>query len=224
MGNPTGRNELTRLFKSHHEEKFAEHGPTAKGVDWNDEGEMLFRYAKIMDVLRRDFDGPSGVPTILDVGCGWGGLLQYCRDNGIEVQYTGIDLVESMVGYARERFTDAEFLQGDIFEMEGENRYDFVVCNGILTQRLAATIPSMEQFSNAMIRKLFDLCRFGMSTIFMSTRVNFMAQNLYYRNPGDLLNWCLMDLTPKVRLDHAYSSLGTGRGKYYDFTIYLYKD
>jgi len=51
-----------------------------------------------------------------------------------------------------------------------------------------------------------------------------MVDNLYYQNPADLLAWMLTDLTPRVRLDHGYSSLASGKGKFYDFTVYAYKD
>jgi SAM-dependent methyltransferase len=216
--------KLTQLFKTHHERVFANHGATAKGVDWNDEDELAFRYGKMLDVLARDGRTPGGVPSVLDVGCGWGGLLQFARARGVELDYTGIDVVESMVENARARFPDATFTLGDVLEEQGEGRYDYVICNAILTQRLTASIIEMEAFSNAMLRKMFELCRYGMVTNFISTRVNYMVENLYYRNPADTLGWCLLELSPKVKLDHGYSSLKTGQGKFYDFTLYVYKD
>lgn len=215
---------LTELFRQHHVKKFQEHGATAKGVDWNDEGEMRFRYDKILRVLDRDFDRPAGPPSLLDVGCGWGGLLGHCQEGGLAVDYTGIDVVEEMVAYARDHFPAGRFLVQDVFDMEGDGLYDYVVCNAILTQRLSATVIEMERFSNAMIRKMFALSRFGIAFNHMSTRVNFMVPNLYYRSPTELLAYCLSEISPKVRLDHGYSSLKTGKGKFYDFTVYIYKD
>jgi 2-polyprenyl-3-methyl-5-hydroxy-6-metoxy-1,4-benzoquinol methylase len=215
---------LTELFRQHHIKKFQEHGPTAKGVDWNDEGEMRFRYDKILRVLDRDFERPADPPSLLDVGCGWGGLLGYCQEKGLAVDYTGIDVVEEAVAYGRAHFPDGRFQVQDVFALEGESQYDYVVCNAILTQRLSATVVEMEQFSNAMIRKMFALSRFGIAFNHMSTRVNFMVPNLYYRSPTELLAYCLSEISPKVRLDHGYSSLKTGKGKFYDFTVYIYKD
>ena len=174
---------LTEQFRQHHGKKFQEHGATARGVDWNDEGEVRVRYDKFLRVFDRDFERPAGPPSLLDVGCGWGGLLAYCQEKGVAVDYTGIDVVEEMVAYGREHFPAGRFLVQDVFGLDGEGRYDYVVCNGILTQRLSATIVEMEQFSNALIRRMFTLSRFGIAFNHMSTRVNFMAPNLYYRSP-----------------------------------------
>ena len=215
---------LTKLFQEHHRKLFTEHGATPRGVDWNDLEEMRFRYAKILGVLNRDFERPAGAPSLLDVGCGWGGLLLYAKEQGIGLSYHGIDVVQEMIDYCQNNHNDGRFSTQDVFEIDGEGIYDYTVCNAILTQRLTASIIDMEAFARRLIQKMFRLCRYGMSLNFMSTRVNFMAANLYYQNPCEILSYCLTELSPKVRLDHGYSSLKTGKGKYYDFTVYVYKD
>ncbi len=164
------------------------------------------------------------MPSLLDVGCGWGGLLEYAQAHGVDLRYSGIDLVDEMVAYGRDRFVGAEFSVGDVRDLRGRNRFDYVVMNGVLTQKLDARIPEMDEFCNEMIRTSFRLCRYGVAFNMMSTRVNFMAANLYYRSPSGLLAYLLSEVTPRVVIDHAYSSLGSGRGKLYDFTVFLYKD
>ncbi|OYX97209.1 MAG: hypothetical protein B7Y80_20500, partial [Hyphomicrobium sp. 32-62-53] len=57
-----------------------------------------------------------------------------------------------------------------------------------------------------------------------SHRFRFMVPNLLYQNPAEMLTWLLIEVSPRVKIDHGYSSLASGRGKYYDFTVYLYKD
>jgi SAM-dependent methyltransferase len=216
--------EITRANKAHHAAVFERHGATAKGVGWTSEEEVLVRYDKMLAVTQKDFAVLPETPSFLDVGCGWGGQLRRARARGIDIKYTGIDIVEEMIAHARKEFTEAEFILGDVFEMDRPAAYDFVVCNAILTQKLSATIPAMEAFSRRLIRKMFELSRHGIAFNMMSTRVDFMADNLYYQNPADLLHWMLTDLTPRVRLDHGYSSLGGGTGKFYDFTVFAYKN
>lgn len=216
--------EISKTLGDYYAGTFAEHGPTPKGVDWNDPAELNFRYRKMMAVLDHDFERPVGVARVLDVGCGWGGLLAYCRGRGMSVDYTGIDIVPSMIDHARKSFNQATFVEDDVFTHDFGQRFDYVVCNAILTQKLNVTIQEMEQFSDRLILRMFDLCSYGIAFNLMSNRVNYMVNNLYYRSPVELLNFCLTKVSPRVKLDHGYSSLKRNIGKYYDFTVYIFKD
>lgn len=215
--------KITHLLKEYHRKVFSEHGATAKGVDWNDEAEVLVRYDKMLKVVEMDFyDGPER-PTILDVGCGWGGMARRARDLGVPVEIAGVDVVEEMILHARKEFPEHSFETGDVFEMQETEAYDFVVCNAILTQKHDVSIPEMERFAKRLVQKMFSLCRHGIAFNMMSTRVNYTVGNLYYQNPVELFTWLLNEVSPRVVLDHGYSSLASGRGKFYDFTAYVYK-
>lgn len=215
---------ITKTFMDYYAKTFEAHGATAKGVDWGDEHELLVRYDKMINVLQKDFITSIDHPSLLDVGCGWGGLLRRVNELSIPLSYSGIDVVESMVLHGREEFPNAEFIHGDIFKMEDNGTYDFVVCNAILTQKFSVSNIEMEQFSRKLIQKMFSLCRHGIAFNMMSTRVNFTVSNLYYQNPVEMLSWLLCEVSPRVRFDHGYSSLASGKGKFYDFTVYVYKD
>ena len=179
--------DLTLLFKDYHAKLFAEHGATPRGVDWNDEVEMLFRYSKLLEVLDMDFYSGSPTPSLLDVGCGWGGLLEWAHNNNRDVVYTGIDVVESMIDYSSDRFPGGSFIHGDVFDLDEPEAYDFVVCNAILTQRLTASITEMDEFAKRLIRKMFELCKHGIAFNLISNQVNFTVPNLFYKSPLEML-------------------------------------
>jgi len=215
--------KITHLLKDYHRKVFSQHGATAKGVDWNDEAEVIVRYDKMLKVVEMDFyEGPER-PTLLDVGCGWGGMAKRAREIGNPVIITGVDVVEEMIVHAKQEFPEHTFEAADVFEMEDVETYDFVVCNAILTQKHDVSIPEMELFTKNLVRKMFSLCRYGIAFNMMSTRVNFTVGNLYYQNPVELFTWLLSEVSPRVVLDHGYSSLSSGVGRYYDFTAYVYK-
>jgi 2-polyprenyl-3-methyl-5-hydroxy-6-metoxy-1,4-benzoquinol methylase len=215
--------KITQLLKDYHHKVFSVHGATAKGVDWNDEYEVLLRYDKMLKVVEMDFyDGPER-PTLLDVGCGWGGMEKRALDLVLPIDITGVDVVEEMILHAKGEFPVFTFKAADVFAMEETEAYDFVVCNAILTQKHDVSIPEMERFSKRLISKMFSLCRYGIAFNMMSTRVNYTVGNLFYQNPLELFTWLLNEVSPRVILDHGYSSLASGRGKYYDFTAYVYK-
>lgn len=207
---------ITESMKAHHDRVFSEHGATPRGVDWGaNEDDLTLRYDKLLDLVLRG--RPLGRrASVLDVGCGYGGLLSRIQERELEIDYTGIDFVEAMIVEAKKRYPNGDFRCGDIFEAKGIGTYDYLLCNGIMTQKLDASIPQMDKFVRSLIRRMFDLCSEGIAFNMMSSRVNFMVDNLFYRSPAEMLSWCMAEITPNVALDHAYPL--------YEFMMYLYKN
>jgi SAM-dependent methyltransferase len=202
---------ITRRLQEHYARTFEQHGPTVQGVDWGtDQSRLDLRYDKMAAVIEPDGDA---APSLLDVGCGYGGFLAYLRSREIAVEYTGVDVVQSMIDHASEAFPDASWVCADVFDLEPTQPFDYVVCNGILTQKLEATIPEMDAYAHRLIETMFGLCRRGIAFNLMSTHVNYMADNLYYCNPVELLAWCLT-VTGRIRMDHLYPPL-------HEYTMYL---
>lgn len=207
-------NKISKALREHYAEKFADYGATPEGVDWgSDVQKMLLRYDKMLDVIQKPL---AYKPTLLDVGCGFGGLCSYTIKNNIEIDYTGIDIVENMIEWAVKNVSDGEFLLGDILHEEFPRKYDYVICNGILTQKLDTPGLKMDEFAGELIRKLFSICKVGVAFNVMTTKVNFYSNNLYYRNPAELLAWCMSEISTKIRIDHAYPL--------FEYTVYLYRE
>jgi SAM-dependent methyltransferase len=204
---------ISEALRVHYAEKFRIHGATSQGVDWGaDTSRMLLRYRKMLQLL----DSPAvKKPSVLDVGCGFGGLYDYAASLGLEIDYTGIDVAANMIEWASQHVAGGRFLQGSVLSHEFSGRFDYVICNGILTQKLDAPGLEMDQFASALIRRMFALAERGVAFNVMTTKVNHFAPNLYYRNPAELLAWCLTEITPHVALDHSYPL--------YEFTVYLHR-
>ena len=205
--------KITENLRAHYEHSFRAHGATAKGVDWGEKAaDLALRYGKMAAVIA---PGATGPVSLLDVGCGYGGLCDHLLARNIAAEYTGIDVVTDMVEAARARHSKARFILGDVLEANDLGQYDYVVCNGILTQKLDVPAAEMDAFAAALIRRMFALCRKGIAFNVMTTKVNYFANNLYYRNPAELFAWCLSELTRHIRIDHAYPL--------YEYTMYLYR-
>lgn len=208
--------KITEGLKNHYTETFQKFGATSKGVDWGKDEEVLLRYQKMFAVIRAENSHDSR-PSLLDVGCGYGGLLTFAQQENIDVEYTGIDVVEDMIKYAQSNFQQTgSFHCKDIFQLSSTNKkYDYVVCNGVLTQKLSASIKDMDHFAQDFILKMFEMCNIGIAFNIMTNKVNFMVDNLYYKSPTEMLAFCLSNVCDKVQLDHSY--------KLYEYTTYLYK-
>jgi SAM-dependent methyltransferase len=201
---------ISEVLGRHYAETFARHGPTPQGVDWGtDASRALLRLDKMLAVM-----GAEPGATLLDVGCGYGGLLAHALGKGFRIDYTGIDVAENMIQWATANMPLGRFVYGDVLDHPFAGTFDYVVCNGILTQKLQVPGLEMDRFARRLIRRLFELARCGLAFNVMTTKVNYFAPNLYYRNPAELLSWCMSEITPHVRLDHAYPL--------YEYTMYLY--
>ena len=205
---------ISEVLQRHYVATFAQHGASSAGVDWGaDESKALLRYEKMLAVINRPATPET---TLLDVGCGYGGLLKYAISRKIDLQYHGIDVADNMIEWARANLSSGNFVHGDVLSHPFEAQFDYVVCNGILTQKLSATAREMDDFAGRLIKKLFSLCRIGIAFNVMTTKVNFYSNNLYYRNPAELFSWCLSEVSPHLKIDHSYPL--------YEYTMYVYRN
>jgi len=134
-------------FKELYTSSFVEHGPTAKGVGWQDADVQRRRFHMLMD------DNQYGVASILDVGCGYGELVEFLNRTKRQwfnhVKYVGIDVVPEMIDVARARYqsirsesrfvlSTRRFEQADVRDwgphdqVAEQDIYDLVVCSGAL--------------------------------------------------------------------------------------------
>ncbi|MEH2928943.1 class I SAM-dependent methyltransferase [Candidatus Ventrimonas sp. KK005] len=210
-------NQITKKMKDHHFEIFEKFGANVQGVDWGkamDEDKLELRYSKMLELISRGNEMNNN-PSILDVGCGFGGLYQYALKKGYSFDYTGIDVCENMIDYALKNNENGTFICGDIFEYEPNKNYDFLICNGILTQKLDTNIRKMDEHAIKLINKMWDLSNIGIVFNLMKSQVDFMVDHLYYKSPLEVMGYC-MTLTDKFIIDSSYPL--------YEYSVYLYKN
>jgi len=201
---------------AYYSNRLAEHGPTPRGVDWGRADDVRLRYEKMLALVPPRLAADRQRVSLLDVGCGYGGLYDYVRGQSLNLDYCGIDVAEEMIAHGQRAFPAIPFVCADALKWQPPQAFDFVVCSGILTQKLEASIKDMDRYAQMLIKRMFSLATIGVAFNVMTTRVNFMVSNLYYRNPMELLAWCMTEVSDRVRLDHAYPL--------YEYTIYLYHD
>jgi len=127
--------EVDRL-RDIYERSFKEHGDTALGFGWRDTKGQYERLKIISETVQNDLptDGVFEVPTVLDVGCGAGALLDVIG----AVNYVGIDMVPDMIGRAKDRWIDlrmfpTRFILDDFLTVPAfPDTYDYVVCSGAM--------------------------------------------------------------------------------------------
>lgn len=169
----------------HYEACLARHGDTHLGVDWPNQPDAERRYRIMLDIVRQRATPPR--PTLLDVGCGAGHLLEHARRNGPDVRYTGIDLSARFIELCRGKFPGETFLLLDLLQSPpGDLRADFVVANGLFTEKRSLSWDAMWEFARDMIRGLYRLAGTGLAFNVMSSHVDWQRDDLFHL-PGDVL-------------------------------------
>lgn len=204
---------VEKKLNDHYTSCLQSHGPTAKGVGWKSEDQVRLRYNRMLRVIDSLYDVKN--PTLLDAGCGYGGFLDYLREKNEPVRYTGIDVLDTMIQEARKRHPKEVFIRENILEYVPKEPYDYVICNGVLTLKMGSTFPEMDAFFKSVVKKLLGLCKVGMAFNVYSTYVGWFGEITYYKNPLEILAYCLSELSVHVKIDHAYRD--------YEYTVYVYQ-
>jgi SAM-dependent methyltransferase len=189
--------------------KLAEHGATPRGVDWNSAESQELRFDQILRLI--DTDGPL---TINDVGCGYGALAGYLEERGVDAAVHGVDLSETMVAAARERYPEHRWTT-DPAEL---GPADYTVCSGIFNVRLETAVPEWTEYVWDTLDEMHGKSVRG--TIFNMltghSDPEYMRADLFYPVPGEWLDACIRRYGRDVALLHDYPL--------YEFTIKIGKE
>lgn len=212
-------NPETKVYSpivSHYEQCLERHGANHLGMDWPNLSDLHKRLKVLLGVVRST-DGQ--VPRLLDVGCGVGLLLDYIKDHANEnnYNYTGLDISANMVNEARRRHSEAEFVTRDILTQPLEDSsYDYIVMNGVLTEKVTLSHDEMESYAKRLITAAFQIASKGIAFNVMSSHVDWERE--------DLFHWPLdaaVDFMRKHCTRHIVVRMDYGL---YEYTVYLYKE
>lgn len=197
----------------HYEECFATHGPGHLGVDWPSESDAAVRYEVMLEVIRSGVD----CPKLLDFGCGSAGLLSHIRAAGqeAEMRYRGHDISQAYIDYCRSVFPDYLFDVGDVLAGADIGTADYVVANGVFTERLGLSYDEMFDFMSRVVRHLFNAATVGIAFNVMSTFVDWQRDDLFHVDPGAMAEFVGAEFGANFTIRHDYPL--------FEYTTYVYK-
>src|SRR4029077_4800366 len=114
--------------------------------------------------------------SVLDVGCGLAHFYDSLLEKGFSGRYTGIDLSARMIEQARGRHPELDLRIADILRdpvVKREEGYDFVTASRVFSLKIDASIGQFEQFTEAMIEKMYELSRVGTIVNMLTKYVDF---------------------------------------------------
>lgn len=204
--------ELLTDVAGYYSAKLAAHGDTPRGVDWNGSESQLIRFeqlCKIIDPISSDF-------SVNDLGCGYGALLEYLRNNFPLGIYRGVDVSGEMIDAAISRFANASGAHFTKASAPG-CAADYGIASGIFNVRLGRTDSEWFDYIQSALDDLDRTSTLGFSFNCLTSYSDKDKQEryLYYADPCRLFDLCKRRYSREVALLHDYGL--------YEFTILVRK-
>jgi SAM-dependent methyltransferase len=194
--------DVTRTLTAHYDACLAAHGRSARGMDWGDDERTLeLRFATVCRAT--GLDAATTPVAILDAGCGAGLLLDHLGAHHAGCfAYHGVDASPAMLEAARTEHPQARWTYIDVAGDEPLPEADWVVANGLFTERRDVPEPVMRRWCEHVIERLFAACRVGVVFNVLSSHVNFRDPVLFYWDPADVLAFAVGRLSRHVTIHH----------------------
>lgn len=201
---------------AHYEACLDAHGDTHRGVDWPNADDASKRYDVMLGVLEHPRCPPA--PTLLDLGCGAGHMLEHLRRVGPpDVRYLGADISPRFIDLCRRKFPSESFTLVDVLrEPDRLPVADFVVANGVFTEKRSLSWEAMWSYTRRMITTVFSSTRIGLAFNVMSHHVDWQRDDLFHL-PYDTLAAFLRAEASRHFLFRADYGL-------YEYTAYVYRE
>ncbi len=176
-------------------DNFLIHKDSPLGTYQNDRTTQHLRFERIIrpfrTILKEDV-------SFHDFGCGVCDLHQYF------INYSGTEVIDEMINHARIKFPGIRILKRDILLEPDPEKFDIVVFSGGLY--LPGNIPLDEwrKFVFAIVDKMFDSCKVGISFNLLSTYNTYQGPNLFFLDPREMFDYCCKKFSRFVQLDQSY--------------------
>ncbi len=149
-----------RAQEAYYLDKIRQYGAeSALSVGWTDYLQVLL-FEKISFLIAEI--GPCEHSTLLDVGCGLGDYVRYLYDHEYQgIDYTGIDIMPSMIEIARKKFPQRKFFVADFYDESFIRQFDFIICSGALNIITEKSYEAHSEYVHGFIRKMYNLSKRG---------------------------------------------------------------
>lgn len=151
---------------------------------------------------------------VLDVGCGFGGIIPFIRAKTERFEYIGVDMVDDFIKEAKKRYPDFEFKLGDYLAKPLKEKSDVILCCGALNSSFANAIDCRSKAIKTMFEQTKNVLSFNMSGNFPQP-TNKKNYKIFYIDSLEILNFCFT-LTNRIIFRHHYHDK--------DFTIVMWKE
>lgn len=168
-----------------------------KKVGWNRPERCIQRYDLIISLCSNISMVQGASSKLLDVGCGLCGLYKRIKELNVNsyIKYSGLDISRKFINESRALYNDIDLIEIDIIKdgVLDLNSYDFIVLNGVFTQRFDLTHDEMIEFMKQMVQNLKMITTGAIIFNVMSPYSDYMLDGSFHLDIDDcvkLLHSC----------------------------------
>jgi SAM-dependent methyltransferase len=147
-------------------------------------------------------DRESSQFSLNDFGCGYGALVGFLAARGLDVEYRGFDLSESMLEHARREYGNGTFV-GRVDELAPA---DYTVARGIFNVKLDVPVDEWREYVVSTLETIAGLSvqGFAFNMLTSYSDADKMRDDLYYGDPRFFFDLCKREYSRHVALLHDY--------------------
>lgn len=188
----------------HYANCLRQHGDSHFGVDWPTQEGAIQRYDVMIEFIYQK--ASSDRIKILDFGCGLSGLWDRIIEVGLDqaFDYTGIDITQEFVDRACQKFPNNKYLCVDILDenVADIGQYDYILMNGVFTQKMSLNDEEMERFLQDVLVKIFAHTRIGLQFNCMSPIVDYKKDGAFHFDFDSLTRFLVCKLSRRFCIRH----------------------
>lgn len=165
-------------IRAHYEHRISPGRENFDVLDWASAASQRRRFEVLVEHV------PLRGRSLLDVGCGLGDLAAFLRERELDVDYTGVDVLEKMVAACRERLPGERFLRADVF---GEHplppgAFDVVFTSGVFNLNLGNNLA----FLPGAVGRLLELARREVAFNLLHVRSPVKEDRYFFYDPAEV--------------------------------------
>jgi len=205
--------EKYHTIYKYYESCLDKHGDNNFGVDWPNKEDVDTRFKIMTDiVINKDINN-----KILDFGCGCGHLYEYILKNNLNITYSGLDISPKFYELCKTKFPNQKFYNIDILKdcSDSIKNVDYIVINGVFTEKRDLTDKDMWIFMTDSIKKLFQIAKIGIVFNLMTPIVDYKDDKLFYVSFDKLGFYLKENLSRNFIINNNY--------KLWEYSVYVYK-
>lgn len=202
-------NKSYKKIAEYYNKAFIEYGDTPEGLAWDNQLNLNKRYEVMFDVVKHYNT------SILDFGCGYGGLYEWILNNKKTAEYVGLDINKEAIKFAKEKHPETTWIESDIHKDTLQTDFDYIICNGTFTVKDTLTQDEMWDFMTSTLEKLWTKTNKGIAFNVMSKLVDWERDDLFHVSMDQLGQWLKDNLSRDFIIRNDY--------KLYEYTAYVYK-